>query len=64
MKTIVFYIVLFLPGQPPIEHGKEMPSIEACLDEVAQALKKAMESEQAGEIQTGCSVSTEESKKS
>lgn len=64
MKTIVFYIVLLLPGQEPFEQGKEMPSIEACLAEVAAALKKAKESEQVGEIQTGCAVITEEAKKS
>jgi hypothetical protein len=59
MKIILF-LALTMPGTPPITQHFEAPSVEVCMEQVADILVKAQGMRRLGMVQAGCVVRVEE----
>lgn len=54
MPTILMFVVLMLPGHPPVKHHEPVPSLDECLAAVHDILVKGVEGNIS--IQAGCVV--------
>lgn len=54
MPTILMFVVLMLPGHPPVKHHEVVPSLDDCLTAVHEILTKGIEGNHS--IQAGCVV--------
>ncbi len=44
LVKIIFYLVMVVPGHPPVQHHEEMASLADCQTAVTQMLDEAFES--------------------
>ncbi len=54
MPTFLIFVVLMLPGQPPVKHHAPMASLEECMEAVHDILVKGVKGNHS--IQAGCVI--------
>ena len=60
--VVIFFIIMALPGKPPITHDHQSASLQECMEDVAAILNKISPTVLAaagGSIQVGCFVRPE-----